>query len=164
MWLERCPREGIAGRRTADAENQQGLQTVPCLSLKETFADSSADLAAPQERRKYKEMNQQGVLALGCLGAVWVRGALTTIWGAEIPDLNVVSLCQCSSVVFHSQTRLSGSRGLDSTLLSMAMCYLLDTLEARMALPMELIRFTSMASTYEHDFCRQHHLAQYEGA
>lgn len=39
------------------------------------------------------------------------------------------------------------------------MCYLLGILEARTALPMKLMQFISMASTYMHDCCRQQHLA-----
>lgn len=55
-----------------------------CSSTKKKDAASSADLGSPQELHKHQEsMNHKEVLALGCLGAVWVRAALNHIFWAR---------------------------------------------------------------------------------
>lgn len=46
--------------------------------------------------------------------------------------------------------------------LSTMMCYLLNVLEARTALPVKSVGLISMASTHVHDCCRQQLLAQYQ--
>lgn len=68
---------------------------------------SSADLGSPQELRKYGKSMQEA-LALGCLGAVWARGALVAAFGPEMPEFDVMlgNLSPRSSVVFHTHVQL----------------------------------------------------------
>lgn len=95
------------------------------------------------------------MLALGSFSALWVRGALIIFLGPEMPELGVI-LGISTSALLSCFTPRRDCRAAEES--SIAMSYLLDTLEARTVIAYELIHLVSMASTHVHCCCRQQHL------